>query len=90
MIGPVAEIVEDCVAPGIFNYVQRLILLKPKITKRTSLDWELIQVRKNWIHPTVLKWVTGDFRVMVHINLSKWTWDYTFVIVIFTWIALCV
>lgn len=87
MMGPVAEVVKDCLAPGISNYVQRLILLKPKITKCTSLDWKLIQVRKNWILPTDFKWVTRDFHVMVHINLSEWTLDYTFIIVIFTLIA---
>lgn len=87
MMGPVTEIVKDCLAPGIYKYVQRLILLKPEITKCTSLDWKLIQVRKNWILPTDFKWVTRDFHVMVHINLSKWMLDYTFIIVIFTLIA---
>ena len=30
MIGPVAEIAKDCAAPGIFNYVRRLILFNAK------------------------------------------------------------
>lgn len=59
MIGLVAEIAEDCAAPGIFHYVQRLILVNAKKIKMKcpSSDLAVIQIRKNMILPSDLKWV---------------------------------
>lgn len=87
MIEPVAETAKDCTAPGIFNYVRRLILFNAKNYEMPKFRPNTDSGREKWDPSHWLKMDTWDFCMMVHINQSEWALDYTSVIMIITWTA---